>query len=61
MIKGAVPGSKGDYVVIREAKKMNREYIAKRRAAAEAKAKATPAKTKAARPDAKPAAAPAKK
>ena len=57
LIKGAVPGSKGDYVVIRESKKMNREYVAKRRAEAAAKAKAAPAKTK----GAKPAAAPAKK
>jgi len=44
LIKGAIPGSKGEYVVIREAKKMNREFTAKRRAAAEAKAKAAPAK-----------------
>lgn len=44
LIKGAIPGSNGDYVVIREAKKMNREVVAKRRAEAEAKAKAQPAK-----------------
>ncbi len=44
LIKGAIPGANGDYVVIRESKKMNREYVAKRRAEAEAKAKAAPAK-----------------
>jgi large subunit ribosomal protein L3 len=44
LIKGAIPGSKGDYVVIRESKKMNREYVAKKRAEADAKAKAQPAK-----------------
>jgi len=44
LIKGAIPGANGDYVVIREAKKLPRELIAKRRAEAEAKAKAQPAK-----------------
>ncbi len=44
LVKGAIPGSNGDYVIIRESKKMNREYVAKRRAEAEAKAKAAPAK-----------------
>lgn len=44
LIKGAIPGSNGDYVIIREAKKLPREYVAKRRAEAEAKAKAQPAK-----------------
>jgi len=44
LVKGAIPGSNGDYVIIRESKKMNREYIAKKRAEAEAKAKAAPAK-----------------
>src|ERR1043166_3579305 len=44
LIKGSIPGAEGDYVVIRESKKMNRDYVAKRRAAAEAKAKAQPAK-----------------
>ena len=44
LIKGAIPGANGDYVIIREAKKMNREYVARRRAEAEAKAKAAPAK-----------------
>jgi large subunit ribosomal protein L3 len=44
LVKGAIPGANGDYVVIREAKKMPREVVAKRRAEAEAKAKAQPAK-----------------
>jgi large subunit ribosomal protein L3 len=44
LIKGAIPGSNGDYVIIRESKKMNRDYVAKKRAEAEAKAKAAPAK-----------------
>lgn len=44
LIKGAIPGSNDDYVIIRESKKMNRDYIAKKRAEAEAKAKAAPAK-----------------
>jgi large subunit ribosomal protein L3 len=44
LIKGSIPGSNGDYVIIRESKKMNRDVVAKRRAAAEAKAKAQPAK-----------------
>ncbi len=44
LIKGAIPGSNGDYVIIRESKKMNREYVVKRRAELEAKAKAAPAK-----------------
>lgn len=57
LIKGSIPGSEGDYVIIREAKKMPRELVAKRRAAAEAQAKAAAtAKAKAA-----PAKAEAKK
>ena len=44
LISGAIPGANGDYVVIREAKKLPRELVAKRRAEAEAKAKAAPAK-----------------
>jgi len=44
LVKGAIPGSNGDYVIIRESKKMNREYVAKKRVEAEAKAKAAPAK-----------------
>lgn len=55
LIKGSIPGSEGDYIIIREAKKMNREIVAKKRAEAAAKAKAAPAK-KGAKPDAKPAA-----
>ena len=56
LIKGSIPGSEGDYVIIRESKKMNREVVAKKRAEAAAKAKAAPAKK-----GAKPAAAPAAK
>jgi large subunit ribosomal protein L3 len=44
LIKGSIPGSEGDYVIIREAKKMSRELVAKKRAEAAAKAKAAPAK-----------------
>jgi large subunit ribosomal protein L3 len=44
LVKGAIPGANGDYVIIRESKKMNRDYVAKKRAEAEAKAKAAPAK-----------------
>ncbi|HMJ91942.1 MAG TPA: 50S ribosomal protein L3, partial [Candidatus Acidoferrum sp.] len=44
LIKGAIPGANGDYVIIRESKKMNREYVARKRVEAEAKAKAAPAK-----------------
>jgi len=39
LIKGAVPGANGDYVVIREAKKFNKAAVAARKAAQEAKAK----------------------
>ena len=60
LIKGSFPGSEGDYVIIREAKKMSRELVAKRRAAADARAKASPAK-KGAKAAAKPAAPAAKK
>src|SRR5215813_13544182 len=59
LIKGSFPGAEGDYVIIRESKKMSRELVAKRRAQAAAKAKAAPAK-KGAKPAAaepKPAAA----
>jgi large subunit ribosomal protein L3 len=64
LIKGSIPGAEGDYVILREAKKMSREVVAKKRADAAAKAKAAPAKKGAAKPaQAKPAAAaaPAKK
>ena len=44
LIKGSFPGSEGDYVIIREAKKMSREFLAKRKAEHEAKAKAQPGK-----------------
>ena len=44
LIKGNFPGSEGEYVIIREAKKMSREIMAKRSAAAAARAKAAPAK-----------------
>lgn len=44
LIKGSFPGSEGDYVIIREAKKMSREFIAKRKAEREAKAKVQPGK-----------------
>lgn len=50
LIKGSIPGSEGDYVIIREAKKMNREIVAKKRAELAAKAKAAPAKKGAAKP-----------
>ena len=62
LIKGSFPGAEGEYVIIHEAKKLSRELVAIRRAAAEARAKAMPAKkgAKAAAP-AKPAAAAAKK
>ena len=59
LIKGAIPGSNGDYVIIRESKKMPPALVAKRRAAAEAKAKAAPAKKAKAAPA--PAKAAAKK
>lgn len=59
LIKGAIPGSNGDYVIIRESKKMPPALVAKRRAAAEAKAKAAPAKK--AKAPAAPAKAAAKK
>jgi len=61
LIKGNCPGSEGEYVIIREAKKMSREVVAKKKIAADARAKAAPPKkgAKAAAP--KPAAAPAAK
>jgi large subunit ribosomal protein L3 len=34
LIKGAIPGSKGDYVVIRESKKRSKAFLAKKAAAA---------------------------
>ena len=61
LIKGSIPGSEGDYVIIREAKKLSREVVAKKRAEAAAKAKAAPVKKGAKAAEAKPAAAAAKK
>jgi large subunit ribosomal protein L3 len=49
LIKGSIPGSEGDYVIIREAKKMSREFVAKRKAAMAAKAQAGKAKKGAAK------------
>lgn len=57
LIKGSIPGSEGDYVIIREAKKMSRERVEKKRAEAAAKAKAAPAKKGAKPAEARPAAA----
>jgi large subunit ribosomal protein L3 len=56
LIKGSIPGAEGDYVIIRESKKLPRTVVAKKRAEAAAKAKAAPAK-KGGRPESKPAAA----
>ncbi|MFM1769494.1 MAG: hypothetical protein RJA22_2023 [Verrucomicrobiota bacterium] len=44
LIKGSFPGAEGDYVIIREAKKLSRTRMAKINADREAKAKATPTK-----------------
>jgi large subunit ribosomal protein L3 len=57
LIKGSIPGSEGDYVIIREAKKMSREVVEKKRALAAAKAKAAPPKKGAKPAEARPAAA----
>jgi len=57
LIKGSIPGSEGDYVIIRDAKKLPRELVAKRRAESDAKAKAAGGK----KADKKAAAAAAKK
>jgi large subunit ribosomal protein L3 len=62
LIKGAIPGAAGDYVVIREAKKLSRERVAQITARAEERAKASAGKKGkggAAKPAAAPAAAPA--
>ena len=40
LIKGAIPGANGDYVIIREAKKLSRVRVAQLKAQAEARAKA---------------------
>ncbi|HMC28020.1 MAG TPA: 50S ribosomal protein L3 [Verrucomicrobiae bacterium] len=57
LVKGAIPGAKGDYVVIRESKKLPRGRVIKKAPPTPAKGKAAAA-PKAAAP-AKPAAAPA--
>ena len=44
LIRGSFPGAEGDYVIIREAKKLSRARVAKLRADQEAKAKAQPTK-----------------
>jgi large subunit ribosomal protein L3 len=44
LIKGSFPGAEGDYVIIRESKKLSRDIMAQRKAAAAARAKAQPAK-----------------
>src|SRR5882762_8427200 len=44
LIKGSFPGAEGDYVIIRESKKLSRDMMARRKAAAAARAKAQPAK-----------------
>jgi large subunit ribosomal protein L3 len=60
LVKGAVPGAKGDYLVIREAKKLSRVRMAQRKAQAEARAKDAAGKGKGKVP-AKTAAPPAAK
>lgn len=58
LIKGSIPGAEGDYIIIREAKKLPRDVVARKRAEAAAKAKGAPAKKGAAKPaESKPAAA----
>ena len=47
----------GDYIIIRESKKLPRDVVAKKKATAAAKAKAAPAKKGAKPAEAKPAAA----
>jgi len=54
LVKGAIPGAKGDYVVIRESKKLPKGTVIKKPAPA-------PKAAKAAKPEAKPAAAAKKK
>jgi len=60
LIKGAIPGSNNDYVVIREAKKLPKgSERAKRKIAAQTAVAEAPSKAKAAAAAAKPAAKPA--
>jgi large subunit ribosomal protein L3 len=40
LVKGAIPGANGDYVIIREAKKLSRKRVAELKTQAEARAKA---------------------
>jgi large subunit ribosomal protein L3 len=56
LIRGSIPGSEGDYIIIREAKKLSREVVARKRAIAAAKAKAAPAKKGVKPAEARPAA-----
>jgi large subunit ribosomal protein L3 len=44
LIRGSTPGSEGDYVIIREAKKMSRERVAKMKETQAARAKTAPPK-----------------
>jgi large subunit ribosomal protein L3 len=60
LIKGSCPGSEGDYIIIREAKKLSNQRVIQMREAAAARAK-SPGKKGAAKAAEKPAAAPAKK
>jgi len=55
LIKGSIPGAEGDYVIIRESKKLPRTVVAKKRAEAAARAKAAPAKKGAKPAESKPA------
>ena len=58
LVKGSTPGSEGDYIIIRESKKLSPERVKKIREAAAARAKGGKKGAKSAE---KPAAAPAKK
>ena len=61
LVKGSCPGSEGDYVIIREAKKLSKQRVIQMREMAAARSK-SPGKKGAAKPAEKPAAAaPAKK
>jgi large subunit ribosomal protein L3 len=46
LIKGSTPGSEGDYIIIREAKKLSRERLGEIKVKADARAKASPKKAK---------------
>ena len=47
LIKGSIPGAEGDYVIIREAKKLSRQRVAELKAKAQARAKMTAGREKA--------------